>query len=61
MTYKSIQNIITLFKSNFPFMFRNIIKPKEPEINQCCGCNCKNCIWIVYYKKLEEFEKKYNK
>ncbi len=57
MNNKEINTVGTLFKKVFPFMFNYRIRPKEPELNMCCGCSCKNCVWIVYYNKLEEFEK----
>ncbi len=27
-------------------------KPEKPDLDECCGSSCPNCVWDVYYEKL---------
>lgn len=31
-------------------------KPEEPDPNSCCGGQCVNCVWTVYFEQLQEYE-----
>lgn len=35
--------------------FCPLYPPKEPSPESCCGCNCANCVWTVYWQELEEY------
>jgi hypothetical protein len=30
-------------------------KPEKPDDEECCGSGCKNCVFVVYESKLEEY------
>eukprot|EP00298_Acanthocystis_sp_HF-20_P023435 c3236_g1_i1.p1 GENE.c3236_g1_i1~~c3236_g1_i1.p1 ORF type:complete len:102 (+),score=24.20 c3236_g1_i1:30-335(+) len=32
--------------------------PSEPAPSECCGNGCDECVWVEYWKKMEEYEKK---
>jgi hypothetical protein len=31
-------------------------KPREPSAEECCGNDCRNCVWTEYWAKLQEYE-----
>ena len=31
--------------------------PKKPEIWECCGDGCPNCVWVTYFKEYEKYQK----
>ncbi|CAM9709611.1 unnamed protein product [Chrysoparadoxa australica] len=31
-------------------------KPIEPHENACCGNGCHECVWVVYWRELQEWE-----
>ena len=33
-------------------------EPKLPELHECCGDSCPNCVWDLYFKDLEKYRKK---
>ena len=32
--------------------------PVEPEPGACCGNDCHNCVWILYWEELEAYKRK---
>ncbi|GMI21035.1 hypothetical protein TeGR_g761 [Tetraparma gracilis] len=35
-----------------------IPRPKEPENEECCGSDCPNCVWIQYWERLQDYERR---
>ena len=33
-----------------------LTKPSEPDPMECCGNDCANCVWIVYWEKLQTWQ-----
>lgn len=31
-------------------------RPKEPMEGECCGNGCEHCVWVFYWKALNDFE-----
>lgn len=34
------------------------IPPVYPDLASCCGDDCPNCVWVDYFDKYEEYQKK---
>ncbi len=34
------------------------LKPREPELSECCQRNCVNCVFVYYQKALDKWNKK---
>ena len=35
-----------------------IPKPNEPDSNDCCGSNCPDCVWLKYWERLHDYERR---
>lgn len=35
--------------------------PQEPDPSACCGSGCKQCVWDVYYQRVDEYNNKNKK
>ena len=46
----------TLNTSTTAPVTNTLVKPKEPEPEECCGNDCRDCVWIDYWKKLELYD-----
>lgn len=33
-----------------------LARPTEPAMEECCGNDCRNCVWTVYWEKLQAWE-----
>ena len=33
-----------------------LLPPREPQMEECCGNDCPNCVWIQYASKLADYE-----
>jgi hypothetical protein len=31
-------------------------KPREPAMEECCGNDCRDCIWVAYWEELGRYE-----
>lgn len=35
-----------------------LVPPREPDASECCGNDCHNCVWTVYWEELSAYEAK---
>ncbi|KMS65415.1 hypothetical protein BVRB_036220 [Beta vulgaris subsp. vulgaris] len=33
-------------------------EPMPPDPESCCGNNCPNCVWTVYWDELQEYQRR---
>ena len=43
---------------SYTMLYKKEFEPKPPELHECCGDNCPNCVWDLYFKDLEKYKKK---
>ena len=36
---------------------KKLCPPKMPQPWECCGDSCPNCVWTLYFKELEKYNK----
>ena len=42
--------------SNLKIELEKLDEPRKPDPEECCGNGCVNCVKVIYYEKLDEFE-----
>jgi len=52
-----MKTIVQFTKDTLPKVITSCIKPEKPHPNSCCGSGCGEvCVWIPYYKEMQEYE-----